>query len=200
MFNLNLMTQKIPLFPLQAVLFPGGPLPLKIFEPRYLDMISDCLKNDIGIGIVLIREGQEVGKAAKTYKTGTVCKITYWNKRSDGVLGVTVRGEQRFSIVSHYVDKSQLVTAEVELIPNDPEMPIPNQYKPMISLLHQIIDQLEPPYTTMPTNYDDAGWVSARLVELLPMELQLKQDYLKLGDPIARLESLSESLEQMEVW
>ncbi len=194
------MTAKIPLFPLQTVLFPGGPLPLRIFEPRYLDMISDCMKNDIGIGVVLIRDGQEVGKAAQTHNTGTLSKITYWNKRNDGVLGVTVRGEQRFNIVSQYVEHSQLVMAEVELIPNDPETPIPNQYKPMISLLHQIIDQLDPPYTTMPTNYDDAAWVGARLVELLPMELQLKQGYLKLHDPIQRLESLSESLEKMEVW
>ncbi len=194
------MTQKIPLFPLQTVLFPGGPLPLRIFEPRYLDMVSDCMKNDIGIGVVLIRDGLEVGKAAQTHSVGTVSKITYWNKRNDGVLGVTVRGEQRFKIISHHVEHSQLVVAEVDLIPNDPITPIPIQYKPMISLLHQIIDQLEPPYTTMPTNYDDAGWVGSRLVELLPMELQQKQDYLKLHDPLERLESLSESLERMEVW
>ncbi len=194
------MTQRIPLFPLQTVLFPGGPLPLRIFEPRYLDMISDCMKKNIGIGVVLIRDGQEVGAAAETHNVGTVCKITYWNKRNDGVLGVTVRGEQRFNIVSHQVEHSQLVTADVELIPNEPETPIPNQYKPMISLLHQIIDQLEPPYTTMPTKYDDAGWVGSRLVELLPMELKLKQGYLKLDDPIERLESLSVSLEKMEVW
>ena len=194
------MTQKIPLFPLQTVLFPGGPLPLRIFEPRYLDMVSDCMKNDIGIGVVLIRDVQEIGKAAETYDVGTLCKITYWNKRNDGVLGVTVRGQQRFKILSHHIEHSQLVMAEVELIPNDPETPIPNQYKPMISLLHQIIDQLEPPYTTMPTNFDDAGWVGSRLVELLPMELPIKQGYLKLHDPIARLESISESLDKMEVW
>jgi len=194
------MTQKIPLFPLQTVLFPGGPLPLRIFEPRYLDMVSNCMKNDIGIGVVLIRNGNEVGQAAQTHKIGTMSRITYWNKRNDGILGVTVRGEQRFSIISHHVEQSQLVMAEVELIPNEPVTEIPNQYKPMISLLHQIIDQLDPPYTTMPMNYDDAGWVGSRLVELLPMELQLKQGYLKLDDPIARLESLSESLESMEVW
>ncbi len=79
------MTQRIPLFPLQTVLFPGGPLPLRIFEPRYLDMISDCMKKNIGIGVVLIRDGQEVGAAAETHNVGTVCKITYWNKRNDGV-------------------------------------------------------------------------------------------------------------------
>lgn len=193
-------TQKIPLFPLQTVLFPGGPLPLRIFEPRYLDMISDCLKNDIGIGVVLIKDGKEVGTAAQTHNIGTISNITYWNKRSDGILGVTVRGEQRFQIINKYVEHSQLVVAEVELIPNEPECKISIEFEPLVVLLHNIIDQLKPPYTTMPTRFEDAGWVGARLVEFLPMELDQKQDFLKLEDPIERLDGLRLRLANMEIW
>ena len=73
------MKMTIPLFPLNTVLFPQGVLPLRIFEPRYLDMISDCLKNNTGIGVVLIREGKEVGSAASTYDVGTMSEIHYWH-------------------------------------------------------------------------------------------------------------------------
>lgn len=194
------MTLQIPLFPLQTVLFPGGPLPLRIFEPRYLDMVSHCLKSGTGIGVVLIRDGSEVGVAATTHEVGTVSQITYWNRLSNGILGITVRGEQRFQILSQQVQSSQLVLADVELIPNDPELAIPHKYQPMVSFLHQIIEQLEPPYTTMPTKYDDASWISARLVELLPMDLSQKQLFLKLDDPIQRLDRLDAILQDMEVW
>ena len=110
----------IPLFPLNTVLFPGGPLPLRVFEPRYLDMVSRCLKTNTAIGICLIQDGNETGEAAQTYDVGTLGHITYWQKRSDGLLGITVRGEQRFRICSRNVEPSQLIVAEVEPLPNDP--------------------------------------------------------------------------------
>ena len=94
------MSITVPLFPLNTVLFPGGVLPLRIFEPRYLDMVSDCLKSDTGIGVVLIKDGAETGKAADTYDTGTLSGISYWHKRPDGILGVTLKGDQRFRILS----------------------------------------------------------------------------------------------------
>ena len=82
-------TFAIPLFPLHTVLFPHGTLPLRIFEPRYLEMVSSCLKTERGFGICLIRSGSEVGKAAETYDTGTLSEITYFNQQADGLLGIT---------------------------------------------------------------------------------------------------------------
>lgn len=190
------MTSTIPLFPLNAVLFPGGVLPLRIFEPRYLDMVSKCLKNNLGIGVVLIKDGSEIGEAAEIYDVGTLTHISYWNKRKDGLLGITLRGEQRFRVLSQEVEPSQLIMAEVEMLPSEDEARIDEEYQPMVDLLQQIINQLEPPYTTMPTHFDDAGWVSARLVELLPIELDEKQEFLKSEDPYERLARLSRRLDE----
>ena len=193
------MSLKIPLFPLNTVLFPGGPLPLRIFEPRYLDMVSECLKHDTGIGIVLIENGSEVGNAANTYKTGTMGHIGYWNKRSDGLLGVTIVGDQRFRIQSQFVEPSQLVMAEVELIPNEAEQALPEEFEPLAELLERILQQLSPPYTTMEKHIHDASWVSARLTELLPMDLLKKQSLLEMNDPMERLAVIFESLHEIEL-
>ncbi|MDH5407625.1 MAG: LON peptidase substrate-binding domain-containing protein [Gammaproteobacteria bacterium] len=190
------MSLTIPLFPLNTVLFPGGVLPLRIFEPRYLDMVSNCLKNNLGIGVILIKEGSETGSAAEVYDVGTLTNICYWNKRPDGLLGITLRGEQRFKILSQQVEPSQLITAEIELLPEEDEASIDEEFEPMVDLLHQIINQLEPPYTTMPTHFDNAGWVSSRLIELLPLDLCEKQNFLKIENPYERLSQLSTRLDE----
>ena len=83
---------QVPLFPLNTVLFPGGPLPLRIFEARYVDMISHCLKENASFGVLLIREGQEAGTPASTFEVGTLARIVDWYQGSDGLLGVTAIG------------------------------------------------------------------------------------------------------------
>lgn len=188
----------IPLFPLHTVLFPGGPLPLRVFEPRYLDMISRCLKTESGLGICLIREGSEVGAAPLICDVGTLSIISYWNKRSDGLLGITVRGEQRIRILSPQVAPNQLMSAEVELIPNEPLVNLPEQFAYLADLARRIIEQLEPPYTTMERRFDDAGWVGARLTELLPLALATKQEMLELSNPVERLMRLGRLLPELE--
>ncbi|MBI1422492.1 MAG: peptidase S16 [Gammaproteobacteria bacterium] len=193
------MINRVPLFPLNTVMFPGGVLPLRIFEPRYLDMVSDCLRNDTPIGVVLIREGQEVGRAADTYDMGTLSIISYWNRRQDGLLGITLRGTQRFRILSHDVMPNQLVIAEVEALPTPQPIQVHNKYQTMASLLRKIIAQLEPPYTTMPAHYDDLEWVSARLCEFLPMPLDYKQQLLECDDIISRIEQLYMMMQRSEV-
>ncbi len=188
----------IPLFPLNAVLFPGGALPLRIFEPRYLDMVSDCLRHDGRIGVVLIASGQEAGAAAQVHDIGTLSYISYWHKRSDGMLGITLAGEQRFRVLSTEVKDNQLTMAEVELLQNPPR-PQKQQDDKLISLLQQIIARLEPPYTTMKKFYDNPEWVSARLVELLPISLRDKQIMLAMDDTDERIEYLQPRLVSMEM-
>lgn len=180
-------TARIPLFPLHSVLFPGGPLVLRVFEPRYLDMVSRCLKEETGFGVVLIKEGEETGRAAETHEVGTYVRITYWNRRADGLLGVTVRGQQRFRILSREVQPDQLVLAEVELLPEEPRLPVPPAYGALVELLTSILDQLDHPYLTLPREYDNAAWVAARLAELLPISRQRKQQLLETDDPLLRL-------------
>ena len=190
---------KIPLFPLNAVLFPGGALPLRIFEPRYLDMISDCMKSESGIGVVMIEEGNEAGAAAKAYEFGTMSFISYWHKRNDGMLGVTLTGEKRFRVLSTDIKPNQLIIAEVELLPCYKSPNEENVSEQFIKLLKQIIAQLEPPYTTMTKYYDDMDWVSARLIELLPLQLKDKQSMLEMNDVNERINTLHPLLVTMEM-
>lgn len=192
-------TLTIPLFPLHTVLFPGGTLPLRIFEPRYLDMISQCMKAGHGFGVTLIREGSEVGAAADTYDTGTLSEIVYFNQQPDGLLGITARGQQRFRIVSRRVQPNQLTTAEVELLENEPTAPLPPQYRAAAEVLRSLLEQLDQPFINMQKRYDDASWVSSRLAELLPIRLEQKQYFLQLDDPIQRLERLAVLLEDLEI-
>ena len=189
----------IPLFPLHTVLYPGGPLPLRVFEPRYLDMVSTCLRHGTGLGVCLIRSGNETGPAATTYDIGTLSIITYWHMRHDGLLGVTVRGQQRFRIISEQVQPNQLTLATVALLPNEPECNIPAEYLPLADLLRQMIEQIGHHYDGIIKRYGDASWVSCRLAELLPIGLAQKQHLLQLDDPLERLERLGGIIEQLGI-
>lgn len=190
---------EIPLFPLHTVLFPGGPLALRVFEPRYLDMIGRVVKDGGHFGICLIAQGEEIGEAAFTYDVGTLVHVSYWHKRADGMLGVTVVGEQRFRILERTVQPDQLITARTELIPNEASLPLPAGYRSLAVLLEEIMAQLGHPYVKLPKHYDDASWVGARLAELLPLQLAQKQLLLQLDDPIERLERLRAMIELGEL-
>jgi len=139
-------TLTIPLFPLHAVLFPGGTLPLRIFEPRYLDMVSNCMKTNSGFGVCLIRDGSEVGKAADTYDTGTLTEICYFNKQPDGLLGITACGQQRFDIISREVQANQLTMVEVTLLDNEASHPLPAEFSHAVNVLRNLFEQLGYPF------------------------------------------------------
>jgi Lon protease-like protein len=191
-------TISVPLFALHTVLFPEGTLPLRIFEPRYLEMVSSCMKNGGGFGVCLIRDGSEVGEAAEVYETGTLSEITYFNRQPDGFLGITAHGTQRFHILSKEVQQNQLTIAQVELIPNEPHRAIPKEFQAAVDMLQRIFEQLGYPFIKIEKRYDDACWVGSRLAEFLPIRLEQKQYLLQLNDPVQRLErvwSLMESLE-----
>lgn len=192
------MSVTIPLFPLNTVLFPGGVLPLRVFEPRYLDMVSACLRNNTAIGVVLIRSGTEVGPAPKPHDVGTLSEVCYFNNRPDGILGVTLRGKQRFRIRDFEIQADQSIHAEIETLLNNAPVAHSNKYQAMGGLLKKILAQLEPPYTTMPKNFDDLEWVSARLCELLPIPLSIKQELLRMDDTQQRIEQLHQHLHQTE--
>lgn len=190
---------EIPLFPLHTVLFPGGPLPLRIFETRYIDMVSACMKSNSGFGVCLIREGNEVGAAAATHDIGTLAVIQDWHQRHDGLLGITVRGEQRFALRSVRVCGNQLSVARVYMLPPEPGTDIPEKHLPLLDVLRRIIEGIGNHYAQMPTHYADASWVGYRLAELLPLKLAQKQYFLQLDDPLQRLEGLSALMDQMDM-
>lgn len=189
---------RIPLFPLNTVLFPGGTLPLRIFEPRYMEMISACMKGQTGFGVSLILSGKEVGEAATPYDVGTLVRIVDWDQRDDGLLGITVRGERRFRTRSSEVRPSHLIIAEVELLDESTPLAIPSRYERAVPLLRDLIDRLGGIHAEQTPHYDDAVWVSGRLAELLPIDLPQKQYLLQLDDPIERLERLCDMWECMQ--
>lgn len=181
----------LPLFPLHTVLFPGGVLTLRIFEARYLDMVSACLKQDNGFGVCLIRSGSEVGQAADIYETGTLTKITDWTQREDGLLGITCRGERRFRIRSPTLRPNRLLTGAVDILPDMPEQPVPAQFQMLIELFKELNERTGylPPETLQKTT--QANWLSYRLAELLPVDLPEKQTLLEIDDALQRLELIA---------
>ncbi len=189
----------VPLFPLRTVLFPGGSMPLRIFEPRYLEMVSECLKSGSQFGICLIREGSETGRAATFQRIGTLASISYWRRLPNGMLGITVQGGKRFRILSSHTLANQLTHATVELLPAEKKCGIPAHYQQASALLCNMLEQLGLPYNKPPTNYEDASWVGCRLSELLPLPLSQKQQLLQLTDPLQRLEHLYTLLEKLGI-
>jgi len=180
----------IALFPLNIVLFPAGPLPLRIFETRYVDMVRRCMRESASFGVVLIREGHEVGPA-ETFDVGTAAKIVDFHQLSDGLLGLSCIGEQRFRIRSRRRQADGLNLAEVDWLPVEPEVPVPERHARLAALLKDVLPQLGEVYTGIKMHLDDAAWVGHRLAEILPIPLPDKQSCLELDDPIQRLDVLS---------
>lgn len=187
---------QVPLFPLNTVLFPGGPLPLRIFEARYLDMVSECLRTDVPFGVLLIRDGDETGPAT-THSIGTLARITDWYQGSDGLLGVTAIGEHRFRLLSSRRMDSGLNIGEVEVLPDEPAVPLPEEYRSLSQILAGVLDDLGRLYASLDRRLDDAAWVTTRFVEILPLELEQKQRCLEECDPDARLRIVKDLLEQV---
>ncbi len=194
-----LIIKRLPIFPLKTVLFPEGPLSLKIFEPRYLDMLTECEKNGTGFGVCLIRDGNETGKAADIYLTGTLAQVTFWENRKDGLLGVSVKGERKFHILDKSVEKNELTVAEVKLVELEAAQAVPEQFLPMVTVLEKIMQSLKHPYITLEKKYNNACWVGSRLGELLPLSLEKKQQLLEMNEANARLALLYEEMLTMGI-
>ena len=184
------MTDSVPLFPLNTVLFPGGRLPLRIFEQRYMDMAKVCLKDGSPFGVCLITEGREVGEPAVPADIGTLARITGWDMPQLGVLQVVAVGAQRFRIKAHRVEKSGLARGDIELLEADQDCPIPEHCARCVKILQRVIGE-QPELLEPPHRVDSASWVGSRLVELLPLPLSAKQELLELSDARARLERLN---------
>jgi len=180
----------IALFPLNVVLFPEGPLPLRIFETRYVDMVRRCMREDQRFGVALIREGSEVGPA-ETFEVGTMVKIVDFHQLSDGFLGLSCVGEQRFRIISRSRQTDGLNLADIESFEREALVAVPERHARLAELLKTVLPQLGEVYAGITMRLDDAAWVGHRLAEILPIAAAEKQFCLELNDPIRRLDVLS---------
>jgi Lon protease-like protein len=192
----------IPLFPLQSVLFPGGRLPMRIFEQRYMDMAKVCLKESSSFGICLIARGEEVSapgrKAAEPHAVGTLAHIADWDMQQLGVLEIVAQGGERFRLLRHWAEGSGLLQGEVELIAAPAVLPVPGPYARLVPLLRAIVDEMEsgaPNAPAKPHRFFDAGWLGMRYAEVLPIPVAAKQKLLEIEDSIDRLEIIYRFLE-----
>lgn len=223
-FKLNLSDQSmadtpsfdpLPLFPLNLVLLPGGYLPLRIFEVRYLDMVSTCFKAGTPFGIVTLVHGSEVRSAPIDpadgasssrevfYPVGTLARITQLSRPQPGLLMISCTGEQRFEVAQPELLKHGLWVGNARLLPEDQSVPIPDDLLPVASALARVLDTLkaqgmtpgqmpiQPPYAL-----HDCAWVANRWCDLLPMSLAQKHRLMTLDNPLLRLELVSDLLER----
>lgn len=196
---------EIPLFPLKTVLYPGGRLPLRIFEPRYVELVTSCLKQSIGFGVVLIRSGSDSRVADQRqpdiYNIGTYAEIIDFNQLKDGLFGIIARGKHKFRILRKYEMEDHLLMAEAEFLPAEAREPLDDSQMDMVATLkelvkHPMVQKLKK-QMHIDIDYNDASSVSLRLSELLPLDPDAKQTLLQLNQPKERLAELARMLEAL---
>ncbi len=188
---------EIAIFPLNVVVFPEGELPLRLFEPRYLDMVKRCMRKDIGFGICLISKGNEAGVPAEINLFGTYVRIIDWEQLPGGLLGITVKGEKRFRIESSWLQDDNLRIADITYLDEDDDI-IPENYQGFSELLKQIAERYELEIADEEERFEKATWVSERLAEILPFELSMKQTLLEMDKPLQRFDLMQALLEKVE--
>lgn len=169
---------EIPLFPLKTVLLPGNTLGLKIFEPRYLDMIANCMRENSLFGVVLIHKGEEALGEADIHSVGTTATINDWQHRADGLLGITALGMERFQILTTRTQSDGLTLADIKILDETTPLEIPEQFHYMLELLDHISAQ------EGRIRNDDQGFceILYQLIYLLPLEAALKQRLLEIPE------------------
>ncbi len=188
----------LPIFPLNIVLLPGGVQSLQIFEPRYLDMISRCLREESGFVITLIEHGDEVQPDPEIFTTGVEVAITDWGQGDNGLLNIVVKASHKVEIGMHWSRDDGLMLGKVERLPAEPQRELPPEFESMAQMLGRTLEALGPPYNDE-VRLDDAAWVGGRLTELMPLKLERKQELLELKDPLTRLFMLRDDMLNLEI-
>lgn len=192
-------TINIPLFPLNVVLFPGGRLPLRIFEQRYIDMVRECSASDGCFGVCLIDNRQSADRPATHQRFGTTAKIYDFATLDDGLLGITVYGVQRFIVQRTRMRDNGLLMADVDVIAGQAHTEVPEQYSVLSLIAGRMMERVGGNYPSFqPDDLQDAEWLGYRLSELLPLENTERQFLLQLTDPLQRLQSLLECMPRFQ--
>ena len=189
------MKKNIPIFPLSSITFPGGYMPLRIFETRYIDMVKDCVKNNTGFGISLSKPNN-----IDYYDVGTYCKISDWEQMEDGLLGITIRGKYRYRITNSGAQSDGLIRADIEHMDEPSFVDVPKELMPYSDFLKNILEQYPKFYhDEAPKYFTESGWVGSRLAEILPMPLDEKQVILEIEDYLVRLYRIKDYIDSKKV-
>lgn len=181
----------LPLFPLSSIVMPGGLLPLRLFEARYIEMVKNCFRTDTGFGVCLIRHGGEAGEPAEPYPMGTHVRIIDFDQGSDGLLHITAQGDTEFRLLGYTISDSKLLIGEIEPLPPPPPLEMTPEFEILAEKLDLILRYVEPTFSYPVKHLDDAHWVCNRLLELLPLAPEAKYELLQMEDNGDRLETLS---------
>lgn len=188
------LPQPLALFPLNVVLFPGALLALRVFEPRYLDLVSDCVKRGTPFGVVCLKRGNETTRSAGQIEfetVGALARIDDVDAEQAGFLRVRCSGLSRFRLQGPAWQRDDgLWQSAAERIADDPpHQPGPAMLQTVSALAEAIrkLQQLDKVPFAEPYRLDDAGWVANRWCELLPVPLAAKQKLMELVDPVIRL-------------
>lgn len=191
--------QTLPLFPLNSVLLPGGWLDLRIFETRYLDLVRDSARSGRSFGIILIRDGQEAGAPAEICAVGCEARIIDFSTLPDGLLGIRVEGGRRFSVRNSHVAANGLRIAQVDLHLPAEALAVPSEYAVLVTILERLAEHGDSQLAAAEkASFDNADWVSWRIVERLPLDWPEKQLALEIDDPRQRLQWIIEQLPRFQ--
>lgn len=208
---MDAMASPLPLFPLQTVLFPGGLLPLRIFEVRYLDLMGRCHREGLPFGVVTLIKGQEVRAAGAPeelfHEVGTLATITQFDRPQQGVMMVRCEGSQRFRIKARQrLPHGLWVATQMQPLPDDQRIAVPDELKHLSSLLQQMVANLrsqpgrsDDVHLKEPCLWDDCGWLANRWCELLPVQTELKLRCMALENPVLRLELVDDMLDRLGI-
>ncbi|MCZ6831041.1 MAG: LON peptidase substrate-binding domain-containing protein [Gammaproteobacteria bacterium] len=192
---------EIPLFPLSSVLFPGGRMPLQIFEQRYLDLVRNCLKQDSGFGLVWITQGAEVAQPGVGQPSlgdlGTYARIVDWDSLPNGLLGITIEGGQRFRLDSTSVRDDGLVLGQVEMEPERPAQAVAERWQSLLDVLTSLEQHPHVQRLGIRADHADAWQVGSVLVQLLPVQEDLKYEMLQMQELEPFLQRLDQLLDQL---
>lgn len=192
LFTARKRSERIPVFPLKTVLFPGGRLPLRVFEQRYMDMVKTCLKDERPFGICGIVSGNEVGVPATFEGIGTIARILSWDMPQLGILSLVTEGGARFKVAARETLRSGLAVAEVTLLDEEEAGGAAPPPADLVELLKRLIERVGAAHFGEERRYEDANWVSYRLAEILPMKPSIKQKLLEVNDSEVRLRVIAE--------
>ena len=162
-----------------------------------MDMVADCMRGDHGFGVCLIQEGHEVGAVPSIYPVATLAYIIDWEQLPDGLLGITARGERKIRVREARAQSDLLLVGQVELLPKEEDVQLPQEFRPLRELLDHLLEKMGKGTRSPSRGLGRAGWIGARLSELLPLESSRKQELLAMSDPIVRLERLRELIKMM---
>ncbi len=191
-YTFSVSHSELPLFPLNTVLFPGGILPLRIFEPRYLDMVKDCMRNDHGFGVCMIIQGEEVGHHTASAALGCEARIIDFDQTPEGLLSITAQGARRFHVEQVKVRDNGLIVGDVSWLAECEVKTIEPEYHVLSHILQRVLDKAEISFDKH--QLENADWVSWRLAEWLPLSNMERQNLLQEADAHVRLQHLLEKI------